>query len=246
VILCNADEDPEKEALYLDLMRDENVRGVILSPTFATLTGFRSHDYPFPVVLVDRCDRDTAADAVVLDNIDAAYRLTTHLIENGYRRNIFFYGTTSATGRQRHEGYATAMAAHGLEVHAEALPATVDRARAAARERLRRRPLPDALVASSGLILLGLTEALRETRIRFPDSVALAGFDDLPWTRLVEPGITVIAQPIYDIGRAAIELLLQRIAKPEQAVRRVVLRGELVERGSSAKRTGATASASMA
>lgn len=104
VILCNADEDPEKEALYLDLMRDENVSGVILSPTLATLAGFRASDYPYPVVLVDRCDRNTAADAVVLDNVDAAYRLTAHLIENGYRRNVFFYGTTSATGRQRREG----------------------------------------------------------------------------------------------------------------------------------------------
>ena len=246
VILCNADEDSEKESLYLDLMRDENVSGVILSPTLAALAGFRPSDYPFPVVLVDRCNRDTTADAVVLDNVDAAYRLTTHLIDSGYRRNVFFYGTTSATGRQRREGYAAAMAAHGLEAQADAWPATVDRARAAARERLHRRPWPDALVGSSGLILLGLTEALREAQVRFPDSVALAGFDDLPWTRLVEPGITVIAQPIYDIGRAAIELLLQRIDKPEQAVRRVVLRGELIERGSSAKRVQATGLTSIA
>ena len=235
VILCNADEDVEKESLYLDLMRDENVSGVILSPTLATLAGFRASDYPFPIVLVDRCDRDTAADAVVLDNVDAAYRLTTHLIENNRRHNVFFYGTTSATGRQRREGYAAAMAAHGLDAHAEALPATVDRGRAAAREHLRRRPLPDALIASSGLILLGLTEALRDAQLRFPEALALAGFDDLPWTRLVEPGITVGSQPIYDIGRAAIDLLLQRIAQPQQAVRRVVLRGELIVRGSSLK-----------
>ncbi|MGB2682445.1 MAG: LacI family DNA-binding transcriptional regulator [Candidatus Competibacter sp.] len=235
VILCNADEDVEKEKLYLDLMRDENVSGVILSPTLATLTDFRASDYPFPIVLVDRCERNTAADAVVLDNVNAAYRLTAHLIENGHRRNVFFYGTTSATGFQRREGYAAAMAAHGLEAQAEVLLATVDCARDAARERLRRRPLPDALVASSGLILLGLTEALREARLRFPDALALAGFDDLPWTRLVEPGITVVAQPTYDIGRAAIDLLLQRIAQPYQAVRQVVLRGELIVRGSSLK-----------
>ncbi len=234
VILCNADEDPEKEASYLDLMRDENVRGVILSPTLPRLASFRASDYPFPVVLIDRCERDTAADAVVLDNVDAAYRLTSHLIEHGCRRNVFFYGTTSATGRQRREGYLNAMAAHGLEARAEAVAPTVAHARAAAHELLSRQSLPDALVASNGLILLGLTEALRAASLRFPDQIALAGFDDLPWTRLVEPGITVIAQPTYDIGRTVIELLLQRIAHPAQSVRRVVLRGELVERGSSA------------
>jgi LacI family fructose operon transcriptional repressor len=236
VILCNADEDPEKEALYLDLMRDENVSGVILSPTLPALARFRLNDYPFPVVLVDRCDRDTAADAVVLDNVDSAYRLTSHLIEQGHRRIGFIYGATSATGRQRHEGYVTAMATHGLETLAKAVPATVDAARSAASEWVSRQTLPDALAASNGLILLGVTEALQAAKLRFPDQIALAGFDDLPWTRLVEPGITVIAQPTYDLGRATIDLLLQRIAQPTQAVRRVVLRGDLRERGSSAKR----------
>ena len=238
VILCNADEDPAKEALYLDLMQDENVSGVILSPTLPMLARFRLNDYPFPVVLVDRCERNTAADAVVLDNIDSAYRLIAHLIEQGRRRIAFIYGATSATGRQRHEGYVTAMATHGLETLAKAVPATVDAARAAASEWVSRRPLPDALVGSNGLILLGLTEALQAAKLRFPEQIALAGFDDLPWTRLVEPGITVIAQPTYDLGQAAIELLLQRITHPAQSVRRVVMRGELVKRGSTARRGG--------
>ena len=238
VILGNADEDPKKEALYLDLMRDENVSGVILSPTLPTLARFRSSDYPFPLVLVDRCERETAADAVVLDNVDSAYRLTSHLIERGHRRIVFIYGVTSATGRQRHEGYVTAMATHGLETLAKAVPATVEAARVAASELVSRRPLLDVLVASNGIILLGLIETLQAVKLRFPGQIALAGFDDLPWTRLVEPGITVIAQPTYDIGRAAIDLLLQRIAHPAQSMRRVVLRGELIERGSSARRGG--------
>lgn len=237
VILCNADEDPMKEALYLDLMRDENVSGVILSPTLPLLARFNPGDYPFPIVLVDRCDRDTAADAVVLDNADSAYRLISHLIQQGHRRIGFLYGATSATGRQRQEGYVAAMTAHSLDVEAQAVAATVDAARAAAAEWLKRPPLPDALVASNGLILLGLTEALQAAGLRFPDQIALAGFDDLPWTRLVEPGITVIAQPTYDLGRATIELLLQRISHPAQSVRRVVLRGELRERGSSLRRS---------
>ena len=129
------------------------------------------------------------------------------------------------------------MTAHSLDVEAQAVAATVDAARAAAAEWLKRPPLPDALVASNGLILLGLTEALQAAGLRFPDQIALAGFDDLPWTRLVEPGITVIAQPTYDLGRATIELLLQRISHPAQSVRRVVLRGELRERGSSLRRS---------
>lgn len=236
VILCNADENPDKEALYLDLMRDENVSGVILSPTLSTLARLPLRDYPFPLVLVDRCNPDTVADAVVLDNSDAAYRLTTHLIEQGHRRIVFIYGATSATGHQRLDGYRDAMARHGLDSEAHAVPATADDACQATRQRLTVQPAPDTFIGSNGLILLGITEALREAQLRFPEQIALAGFDNLPWTRLVEPGITVIAQPIYDIGQAAIELLLQRIANPGQSIRRVVLRGELLARGSSMRR----------
>ena len=239
VILCNADEDVAKEALYLELMADERVSGVILSPTLSTLCRFRMRDYPFPVVLIDRIGHDTAADASVLDNVDAAGRLVTHLIEQGHRRIVFVYGVASATGQQRYEGYTRTMAMHGLEVRAEGVAATRVAAREAAQIVLNQRPLPDAVVASSGLILLGLTEALKAAQLRFPDQIALAGFDDLPWSALIEPGITVIAQPVYALGRAAIELLLQRIAHPTQPVRRVVLRGELIVRGSSAARPAA-------
>ena len=234
VMLCNADEDPEKESFYLEMMHDENVAGVILSPTLPRLADYRQADYPFPVVLVDRCESDTDADAVVLDNVDAGQRLVRHLVELGHRRIVFFYGAASATGRQRLAGYQDALAAVGLTPFSQALKPTTDEARAAMRQFIERHSqLPDAIVASSGLILLGLVEALREADLRYPDDVALAGFDDMPWTRIITPSITVIAQPTYDIGRTAIELLLARIAQPEQAVRRIVLRGELIVRGSS-------------
>jgi len=108
-----------------------------------------------------------------------------------------------------------------------------DQAREAVLEVLRRAPLPQAVIASSGLILLGITEALRETSLVVPQDIALAGFDNMPWTRLVEPGLTVISQPTYEIGREAIEMLLQRIAAPDKVPRQLVLRGELVVRGSS-------------
>ena len=236
VMLCNADEDPEKENFYLEMMRDENVAGVILSPTLALLSHYQSTDFPFPVVLVDRCESDTDADAVLLDNTDAAQRLIRHLVDAGHRRIAFFYGAASATGRQRLQGYQEALSAAGLTPLTQALKPTTDEAFAAMREFLRKNTqLPDAIVASSGLILLGLVQALREANLRFPEDIALAGFDDMPWTRVVTPAITVMAQPTYDIGRSAIELLLARIAQPEQAVRRIVLRGELLVRGSSTR-----------
>jgi LacI family transcriptional regulator, fructose operon transcriptional repressor len=236
VILSNTDEDPEKEASCLELMRDEKVSGVILSPSLKLLSHFTPGDYGFPIVLVDRYERGIEADAVLLDNFDAAYRLTDHLIANGHRHIVFIYGAESATGRQRLEGHRAAMARHQLQVQAEGVKPKEDQARVAALGVLKRSPLPQAVIASSGLILLGITEALRETRMVIPRDIAVAGFDNLSWTKLLEPGLTVIAQPTYDMGREAIELLLQRIATPDKAMRQLILRGELLERGSSAAR----------
>lgn len=236
VLLCNADEDPEKEAFYLQMMRDENVSGVILSPTLSLMKDLHPHDYPFPMVLVDRCERDVEADAVVLDNFDAAYRLTEHLITQGYRRIVFLYGSVGSTGPQRHQGYLAAMSAAGLASEAESITPRSERAREVAARMLRRNPLPDALVASSGLVLQGIAEAVKAAGVRVPTDTAVAGFDDLPWTTLVTPDITVVRQPTNEIGQTALRLLLERVAMPQRPVRRVVLRGELQVRGSTLPR----------
>jgi LacI family fructose operon transcriptional repressor len=237
VFLCNADEDPEKEAFYLAMMRDENVSGVILSPTLALLKNLRPTNYPFPLVLVDRCERDTQVDAVVLDNFDASYRLTEHLIAEGYQRIVFLYGSIGSTGPQRHQGYLAAMAAAGLATQAEAIAPRSERAYAVAEHLLRGESPPDALIASSGLILQGIVEAVKAAGVPVPVACAVAGFDDLPWTRLVTPDITVIRQPTHEIGQTAINLLIERVAQPERAVRQVVLRGELLLRGSTQRST---------
>lgn len=233
VFLCNADEDPDKEAFYLEMMRDENVSGVILSPTLALLKDLRPQDYPFPLVLVDRWARDVEADAVVLDNFDAGFRLTEHLIAQGCRRIVFLYGAVGSTGPQRHQGYLAAMSVAGLAPEAEPIAPRSERAREVAGRLLQHLPLPDALVASSGLVLQGIAEAIKAAGVKVPTDTALAGFDDLPWTSLVTPDITVIRQPTQEIGQTAIRLLLERVALPERPVRRVVLRGELVVRGST-------------
>jgi LacI family fructose operon transcriptional repressor len=98
---------------------------------------------------------------------------------------------------------------------------------------------PDALVASNGLLLLGAYRALREHGVRVPDDIALAGFDNDAWTELVTPGVTVIAQPVYEIGKNAMQLLMQRLADRTMSARTLVLPGELVVRGSTAARTAA-------
>jgi LacI family fructose operon transcriptional repressor len=239
VLLCNTDEDAEKEAIYLRLMRDTNVAGVIVSPTQQTIATFSRLGLDRPTVVVDRAIPNADVDAVLLDNVDAAYRLTAHLIERGYRRIAALFGATSSTGRERRHGYELALRDHGLPLGTELARYVQPRTEAGyagARDLLRAEPRPDAILTSNSLLGAGALQAIREDSLVIPDDVALVTFDDAEWTQLVEPPVTLIAQPTYEIGRTAAELVLARLAHPERPARQVILKGQLLVRASSSPR----------
>ena len=98
---------------------------------------------------------------------------------------------------------------------------------------------PDAVMVSNGLMLLGLYRGVHRAGLETPRDIAIAGFDNETWTELVGPGLTVIEQPVAEIGRAAMDLLFERLRTPDMATRKVALAGRLVARGSSGARGAA-------
>lgn len=233
VILCNADENLEKEAMYLRLMQEERVSGVIFSPTAATARRFCAEGFEFPVVMIDRSDPAGQTDAVVLDNAQAASQLVEHLVERGYRRIAGLFGNISTTGEERCLGYQTALAGHQLAPNAHFISPSSEAAEQQVKQLLRAPEHPDALIASNGLLLLGALRALREAGVSIPGDIALAGFDNDVWTSLVGDGLTVIEQPVYNIGTMAMEMLLTRLENPDLPRRKMVLNGTLRVRGST-------------
>ena len=95
---------------------------------------------------------------------------------------------------------------------------------------------PDALLTTNSLLAEGALKAIRERDLLIPADMALVTFDETTWASLVQPPITLIDQPTYEIGQTATELLLQRITDPNRSTRKVILKGRLVVRGSSAPR----------
>lgn len=235
VILCNADENPEKEAMYLRLMQEERVSGVIFSPTGVTARRFRADRFEFPVVMIDRCAAEGQTDAVVLDNAQAASQLVEHLVERGRRRIAGLFGNISTTGAERCAGYQAALQRHGLSADAHFVAPSSEAAEQEVRRWLQSPERPDALIASNGLLLLGALRALREGGLAIPQDIALAGFDNDVWTGLVGDGLTVIEQPVYDIGAMAMQMLLSRLETPGLPQRKLVLNGNLLVRGSTAE-----------
>lgn len=238
IILCNSDEDPGKEQLYLDLMHDENVAGIILCPTREDNANLQK--YPLdgiPLVTLDRRLVNIDTDGILLDNIESTRAMVRHLIQNGYRRIGAVIGTSDfTTGRERREGYVMALAAHGIPFEPELLiqvsPKEAEGYRAT-EKLLRLAEPPTAVFAGNNLLTLGALKAIRAHNLRIPQDIALAGFDEMPWSSLVEPGITVVEQPTYELGRTAAEVLLRRLETPSRPTREVVLKGKLILRESS-------------
>lgn len=240
VVLLNSDEDLEKEARCLRVLAEERVAGVILSPVSeqgSSLTGLPSST---PTVLVDRQVTGLEVDTVAVDHARGAYEGTAHLLQAGYRRVACISGPRhSTTGAARIEGYERAVRDAGLEPDPDLIHVT-DFKRGgghdAALRLLDLDPRPDAIIAMNNLMSEGTLWALQERGVAVPDDVGLVGFDDLTWSTLVRPRLTVVAQPVRQLGLTAAELLARRCGGDRSGFPATVrLPSELIVRESSAR-----------
>lgn len=236
VMLCNTDENSTKEEAWLNLLRDENVAGVILSPTQRTIEKFSEIPaFDMPTVIIDRHANNLDVDNVLIDNVQSAYAITSHLIEHGYQRIGGVFGGDSVTGSQRHEGFIQALKAHNIKPATELIKYANPREEDGfntTMKLLQMQNRPDAILTSNSLLAAGVLLAIRESKLIIPDNIAFASFDDTTCAQLLEPAITVIEQPTYEIGRTATELLIKRIQDPTRSNREVVLKTKLIIRQS--------------
>jgi LacI family transcriptional regulator len=210
--------------------------GVIMTPVghkAASMLG--AHDVA--VVEIDRRLATVSCDAVVIDNERAARDATAHLLKLGHSRvGLLVTETewTSDAGRVR--GYQLAHDEAGVELD-ERLVVRVPFHAPDAEERiarLLRDVAPTAVFAANNLLAEQTWHLLRRTGLRLPHDVSLIGFDDVPWMEMVEPGITAVAQPAFEMGRRAALLLLRRLDDPTRSRTVEVLEPTLVVRGSTA------------
>jgi LacI family transcriptional regulator len=234
VLLCNTDEDTEKERTYLDLADAAQVAGVILSPHDRDADISRLQRDRLPTVVVDRPLR-TATDFVGVRSFEGARAATRHLIEQGWERPACITGPRSAyTAAARLRGYVAAVREHSgtpLYRHADFKS---DTAKAAAASLFDTEPPPDAILTANEPMGLGVLAELAERGLRIGRDIGLVTFDDAPWAPFIDPPITVVSQPAYDIGARACELLLGVIQSGDSpAPRKVMLETTLIIRGSS-------------
>jgi LacI family transcriptional regulator len=216
IILCNTLENLKKESEFLDVLWRRRVDGLIIAPVDAhdsNVEDFLERD--IPVVLVDRYLPGVEASTVLIDNVQGAFLATDYLIRLGHRRiGLLKLHENITTGQDRLAGYLKALQMHDLPVDEQLIvngSYTKEGGQQAALELLTRAEPPSAIFANSGTAALGAMLAFRERGIQIPHDVSFIRFDDEPWAQFTNPPLTVIAQPIQQIGTEAAQLLIQLI-----------------------------------
>lgn len=249
VILVNTDEEETAEVEAVHVLLDKRVDGLIVAPASSVETEHlrRVYDSGRPLVLLDRAAAGLEVETFAADMTAISYDSTRYLLEAGHRRIAFV--STLKTDRpyvagmelassqisERLDGMRRAFEEKGLSQ-----PVDLVRLNAGDAESIKRitRHLlegPDAataIVASDGLIALSIVEAIQELGLSIPADVSFLMYDDFAWTRLTTPPLTVIAQPVYEMGIAAASALIRQIEGRKPSAPSTELTARLVRRGS--------------
>ena len=239
LLLGNSNGSSEKELEYLDLFINKQVDGVILVASAAKNRASVSllDTNSVPTVIVDREIEADFSDTILVDNLSGGYQATNHLLELGHRRIGCITGPSQLTpSAQRVTGYRQALKERGLSIDPQ-LIITGDFHSASgyrAAQKLFALPeRPTAIFACNDMMALGVLGAAHDAGLQVPRELAISGFDDIELGELILPRLTTIAQPTYELGSLAAELLLERLQEPDRPAERRVLPVYLIEREST-------------
>lgn len=238
IIIGNTDESPEKEEQYLTFLMKKQADGFLVVPvsSHSQKTLRRRH---VPFVMLDRKIPNDQSDSVRCDSVSGAYKLTKHLLELGHRDIAIITGRQEiSTAYERVAGALQAFEEAGLSERPQVYwgDFVQETGYLYAKQVLDTKPRPTAIFATNNFIAIGAMRALREADVQVPKDMSVVVFDDLPAAITIDPFFTVAAQPAYEMGRQATELLLTRLAKegPEEP-QEIVLPVEIIVRKSSGK-----------
>ena len=234
LIVCNTDNDHEKEVAHLSALQTYFPTGLLVIPSDSsdlTVQAQSYRDAGTAVICLDRLPRHWDGDSVTVNNSTGATNAAAHLIGLGHRRLAAITGPLQLTNSQdRLKGFKRALKQANLDLPPGYVQETsFDRAGGYSKTKilLSMVPRPTAILACNDLIALGALMAIHEAGLRCPQDMSLIGFDGLDLTETTTPQITSVYQSSYQMGAEAANLVLSRLANKHGAPRKVVLKTEL-------------------
>lgn len=238
LVMCSTDHDPDKELRYLSVLKQKQVDGIILA------TGIRNNamlkgliEQKVPIALIAREMPELAVDTVVVDDFNGGYQATSHLVGLGHRKIAVIAEDLNVTSsRERVRGYRRALEEEGIEFDDQLVLVsdfTVEDGKRLTGALLDSEEPPSAIFACNDLLAIGAIQAARERGLVIPDDLSIVGFDDTLLATITDPALTTVAQPINEMGRQVMDLLIQEVEKKKKVKQRVVLLPELKIRHST-------------
>ncbi len=241
VVICQSNEMYQREVANAKTLLSSRVDGVLVSISKETMDFkhlYNLRDNGVPLVFYDRVVSGFEADQVIIDDFDASYRATMHLLENGRRKIIHFAGPRHLLiGKNRKEGYLKAMNEVGIKIRKEWIVEadSFEKARLEILKLLENKMEFDGIFATNDLTAIGAMQSLQKRGIKVPQDVAIVGFSDGRFSGITDPTLTSVDQHGYEMGTIATEMLLKRILATENNLpfETKVLNANLIVRGSS-------------
>jgi LacI family transcriptional regulator len=242
VLLCDCEEFTSLELTMLDVLEEKRVDGVIVAaprtPTEKLLPTLLRHPN---VVVVNRLFQDSegpmARGYVMNDDMRGGYIVATHLVERGHKVIGFLGGPASSYGsKQRMAGFRNALEEHGLALDPDNIrfcTPTVDGGRTSASQLIQEHPEITALFCFNDLIAIGVLQCCEQMGRKVPDDLAIIGYDDIPMASWVTPTLTTCKVKFEEMGKAAMQLLIDHINDCEGDCNNVVLEPQLIIRNSA-------------
>lgn len=236
MLVTNTSYDDERERRTLEMLYSKQVDGVILVPGRGGSEEISFLvDMGIPVVVLDkRLSIETEVDVVEASNFQGSKEMVKHLIKIGHKRIGIITGPQdTSTGKQRLEGALEALVESGIPVEEELIVEGNFKKESGVEiiERFLSFLSPPTVVFACNFPMgIGAFEVLKQKGVRVPEEMGIAIFDDLPWFEYIDPPITAVRQPSFEMGKVGAELLIERIRKRRKRVKEVVLKTKLAIR----------------
>ncbi|MDQ0217425.1 LacI family transcriptional regulator [Peribacillus cavernae] len=237
VLLADAHNNVERESNFLDILYQKKADGMILLTARIDQNVIGEISKEYPVVLACEYFEGSQIPTVSIDNISSARKATDHLIGLGHKRIGFISGPLGGVlGRDRLKGFQQAMAQQNLAVPPFLVQEGDFSYESGYNLMLKILTLdlpPTAVFAANDEMAIGAIKAIKSKGLRVPEDLSVIGFDDIKIASIFEPALTTIAQPTFEIGLKAMELLIKLINKDSITKNQYMLEDKLVIRDSS-------------
>lgn len=241
MILSDTNNDPGREAKYLDLLNGHVVDGAILTTPCHEPEHYRGLAARFPIVFCSEDYQHSPVSSVTMDNHRGGYDAAKYLIGKGHRKIGFVcvYGNRH-TVHQRLDGFCEALEQAGIPFPdsylIEAECSSDDRMGEATRDAALNvaniADRPTALFCTTDLIAISMIRALKMQGFRIPEDISVCGFDNIGYAELFDPPLTTMGVPMYNMGCEAVRMLLERMRNPQIPVCRRIVPHGVIERDS--------------